>query len=165
MRQEFSFYAIPPAIAFPVCGFFAMVFVMFGLSVAQKGTLSALIPIGSGIFIILWAFILSWWWKKTASRLLIVIDDSGLWLKEIGQLMRWSEIQSISLCADADPHPLFDIVWNGKPYRVNGSGLYRDRNGTAWRVRSVYKQIISRWEQGRVGLRPPYVTSPAHPSV
>jgi hypothetical protein len=60
-----------------------MVFVMFGLSVAQKGTLSALIPIGSGIFIILWAFILSWWWKKTASRLLIVIDDSGLWLKEI----------------------------------------------------------------------------------
>jgi Zn-dependent protease with chaperone function len=144
MRQEFSFYAIPPVIGFTFCGFFAMVFVMAGLGAAgKKDTLLALTLIASGIFIILWAFILLWWWRKTASRLLIAVDDSGHWLKEIGQLMLWSEIQSISLRGDADvdPEPLFDIVWNGKPYRVNGDVLYRDRNGTAWWVRSVYKQI------------------------
>jgi len=98
---------------------------------------------------------------------LLIVDDRGLWFREIGELMPWTEIESISFDSSGDDKP-FTFVCNsthaippsvsrkgysdrkGKiVFRVGCRGGYMDREGVRWAKWSIYKMIAERWEQTR----------------
>jgi hypothetical protein len=98
------------------------------------------------LFAILGAHILRWR-KRYKNRPLVVIDDAGLWLRKVGELMPWSEIQSVKL-EFANPDALFFvIVWRDQRYEF-GAGLL-DRNGVQWWARDIREEIEERWQRNR----------------
>jgi hypothetical protein len=85
-------------------------------------------------------------WSK--ARPLIIIDDSGLWLRRYGALMRWSEIQSVEwewLGQDAR----FTIVWTHEPFRLGVRMGYMDGDGNLWRPHSIYEMVKAHWKRNR----------------
>jgi hypothetical protein len=100
------------------------------------------------LFAILGAHILRWR-KRYKNRPLVVIDDAGLWLRKVGELMPWSEIQSFKLECTATNAPTlyFVIVWRDHRYEF-GAGLL-DRNGVQWWARDICEEIEERWQRNR----------------
>jgi hypothetical protein len=88
--------------------------------------------------------VVQWRRKRSMTQPLIIVDDAGLWLREVGELMPWSEIQSVEL-AKAWP-PRFTVVCRRVPIRV--AGTFMDRHGkTPWDQRWVYNVVRERWER------------------
>jgi hypothetical protein len=98
--------------------------------------------------IILTGAAVSTWKKRNDPRpLLIAIDDSGLWLREVGELMRWSEIQEVSR-SYWGREPSWTIVWRHQSIRISPpDDHYRDGDGKMWGVHSVYGEIKSCWKR------------------
>jgi hypothetical protein len=90
-----------------------------------------------------------WLRKRSMRRPLIILDDAGLWLREVGELMRWSEIQSVECGRLIQPR--CTIVWRHEPIRIIAKGSYMDRDGKCWLASSVYSAVKQRWEQNHAG--------------
>jgi hypothetical protein len=87
-----------------------------------------------------------WLRKRSMMHPLIIIDDTGLWLREVGEVLPWSEIQSVEW---RWWQAQFTIVWKRVPIRIFASLM--DRDGTRWLPRFVHEVVKERWEQNRVG--------------
>jgi hypothetical protein len=92
-----------------------------------------------------------WLRKRSMTRPLIIIDDAGLWLREVGELMRWSEIQSVECGRLIQPR--CTIVWRHKPIRIIAKGNFMDCDGNCLLASSVYSAVKELWEQNRAGLQ------------
>ena len=90
-----------------------------------------------------------WLRKRSMTRPLIIIDDAGLWLREVGELMRWSEIQSVECGRRIQPR--CTIVWRHEPIRIVAKGNFMDRDGKCLLASSVYSVVKELWEQNRTG--------------
>jgi hypothetical protein len=87
-------------------------------------------------------------WKKRndAPPLLIAIDDSGLWLREVGEVMHWSEVQSVKISYWGTAS--CTIRWRHNSIRLESTPeLYSDRDGKTWVAPAVYREIRSHWER------------------
>jgi hypothetical protein len=52
------------------------------------------------------------WRERSKACPLLIIDDCGLWFREIGRLIRWTEIHSIKVDRYGEDEP-FHIVCDG----------------------------------------------------
>jgi hypothetical protein len=101
---------------------------------------------GGAPFTTLGAAILRWR-KRIKNRPLVIIDDAGLCLRKVGELMPWSEIQSVKLeCANPDAE-YFLIVCRDQRYEFGARFL--DRNGVRWSGPEICEGIKERWQRKR----------------
>jgi len=98
---------------------------------------------------VIWALSAISGWKKRNIEppLLIAIDDSGLWLQRVGELMRWSEIESVKISYWGEVS--CTIKCRHDSIRLHYPDSYGDRDGKLWTKLRVYKEIRSHWEQHR----------------
>jgi hypothetical protein len=90
-----------------------------------------------------------WLRKRSMMRPLIIIDDTGLWLREVGERMHWSEIQSVECGRRIQPR--CTIVWRHEPIRIVAKGNFMDRDGNCLLASSVYSVVKELWERNRAG--------------
>jgi hypothetical protein len=101
-----------------------------------------------GGMIITAAFVAAWMKKPDdPPPLLIAIDDSGLWLQEVGELMRWSEIQQVRISSwSSSLHCM--IVWRHRSIRIAPpEHHYRDGDGKMRSAFGVFREIKSCWKR------------------
>jgi hypothetical protein len=110
----------------------------------------------------IWGAATPWLRKRSKTRPLIIIDDAGLWLRRVGELMPWSEIQSVEWRVH-NPGSNFGgtrdivVVWKHEQYsiahhgRAVGAEFLMDRDDKLWGPYSLYKEINARREQDRAG--------------
>jgi len=79
------------------------------------------VRLSARVFIVVWTACAASWtifvtatpWlrKRSKTRPLLIIDDTGLWLRTVGELMPWSEIQSVDWW-----------ILEGAAYKLSSSG-------------------------------------------
>jgi hypothetical protein len=116
----------------------------------------------------IWVAVTPWLRKRSKTRPLIIIDDAGLWLRRVGELMPWSEIQSVEWRVLHEwrvhnPGINFGgtrdivVVWKHEQYSLAyhghavGAEFLMDRDDKLWGPYSLYKEIKAHWEQDRAG--------------
>jgi hypothetical protein len=96
-----------------------------------------------------------WRRKRSLTVPLIVIDDAGLWLRDVGEQMPWAEIESVEQCPAYSDGLQIVVVWKKTRYPIRPI-FYMDRNATYWGVRRIFDEINSCWK--RKVASPPFAT-------
>jgi hypothetical protein len=157
MRKEFYETFPPFAVAgFTLIGTFASVFGIFALTHPAPGSTGlGLLLLAFSMLPAIQVFRALRWRKKNKTRPLIIIDDTGLWHRKLGELIPWSEIQSIEYWA----HPGtgasdIRVVYRHERHSLPSSSRWQplnlmDSDGhRAWNS-SVCKEIKACWERNR----------------
>ena len=151
MRKEF-YETFPP--------FAVAVFTLIGIVVAGFGILVLMHPEPGSkrLGLLLLAFSLLppiqviralRWRKKNKTLPLIIIDDTGLWHRRFGELIPWSEIQSVEYWAR--PSIAVEdirVVFRHERHSLQPSNLMDSDGHRVWNS-SVYKEIKACWERNR----------------
>lgn len=160
MRQEFfRYYFSPVQAALLVCVGIDAVYGGWGqLPLAQTWPFLQFdkpAKIFFGLLVVIFASVAiyaaanPWLRKRSMTRPLIIIVDAGVWLREVGELMRWSEIQSVECGRRIQPR--CTIVWRHEQIRIVAKGNFMDRDGKCLLASSVYSVVKELWEQNRTG--------------
>jgi hypothetical protein len=145
-------FPLRPPVLFRALGIAFAVVAVIGIGVDLLSNLSSdERTVEFALFVACTAWMLSaiskWKKRNIAPPTLITIDDSGLWLRKIGELMRWSEIQSVKISywgGDA-----CTVVWQHSSNRLHHHAYYGDHVGKMWLPVSVYGEIKSYRERYR----------------
>jgi hypothetical protein len=150
MRKElFRWWSITVAVVAVPLGIFMMGTLIWLF--LNDNTLSGRIAAGVGTAIVAsWTTFVAatpWLRRRSKMRPLIIIDDAGLWLRSVGELMPWSEIQSVEWKNDGRYINII-VAWRHERYRVEG-WMMMDGDGKHWGPRRIYKEVRACWEQNR----------------
>jgi hypothetical protein len=106
------------------------------------------------VIILTGAAVATWKKRNDPLPLQIAIDDSGLWLEEVGELMRWSEIQEVRT-SYWGTEPSCTITWRHRSIRIHSADdHYRDGDGKMWVAPGVYGEIKSCWKRRAAAAAP-----------
>jgi len=116
------------------------------------------VRLSARVFIVVWTACAASWtifvtatpWlrKRSKTRPLLIIDDTGLWLRTVGELMPWSEIQSVDWVDLGRGGVQTIVVWRHERHPSHWGELM-DHDGKHWWPHSIYKEIRERWERCR----------------
>jgi hypothetical protein len=95
---------------------------------------------------IVWGFISRRRREKNKTRPVVIIDDAGLWLRSVGELIPWSEVQSLERKYTKDGDYIV-VVYKDQPHSFGVCLM--DTDGRRWLTKSIYKETKAYWERNR----------------
>jgi hypothetical protein len=165
MRKEFTEYffiglGLAAGIFVMIGAMFAMIVIFFHMGATPPFFVSFAI-FAFGAVLTAAAAAIPWLHKHCKSDPDIIIDDAGLlfrtvvlqghWWPQSGELMPWSEIQSIELGPYGRGEGIY-VLWRGQRFCHVLKGVFVDRDGKSfWRVSPILKEINATWDRCRNG--------------
>jgi hypothetical protein len=165
MRTEFTgYHLIPLGLAIGIGAMWMGMFPMIVIIVSNRQlppffffglfAFGALLAAGAAAGI-------PWLHRQFESDPDIIIDDTGLvlrrvklegdWWAQSGELMPWSEIQSVELGPYGRGQGIY-VLWRGQRFRYFIKGVYVDGDGKSfWYMNSILEDIKVTWDRCRNG--------------